>query len=117
MDLAEFRDYRDWFALTNMLERGRKLEVQSAAALKEVNRLRRWRGTLAKFSTGSGLQYHRTKEQFDYHMRVVNMREKLEARLDVAYRQWAAVDAQIMSILNDPRYQAWEAHQREVGAA
>lgn len=111
MDLSEFRSYRDRFALSSMLERGRKLEVESKEAWAEITRLRKERG---KYHVAPGLQYNLTKEQFDERIRIINIIEKLESELDIAWRKWALIEAAIGDIVNDKRYIAWsEAQQTE----
>lgn len=106
MNLSEFRSYRDRFALSSMLQRGQRLEVESKAAWADITRLRKER---ARYQVTTGLQYALTKEQFDERIRVINIIEKLETELDAAWRKWSLIECEIGDILRDKRYIEWAA--------
>ncbi len=110
MNLAEFRDYRDRFALSSMLARGRVLEAESKAAWADINRLRKER---AQYHVAPGLQYALTKEQFDDRIRTINIIEKLETELDMAWRKWSLIEIEIGDILRDHRYIEWAESQQQ----
>ncbi len=110
MNLSEFRSYRDRFALSSMLERGQRLEVESKAAWSDITRLRKER---AQYNVAPGLQYGLTKEQFDERIRVINIIEKLETELDAAWRKWSLIECAIGDILRDKRYIEWAETQQQ----
>ncbi len=111
MNLHEFREYRDSFALDAMLKRGRELEGKADAALKRVHY---WQRELAKYpAPPTGLQYTLTREQFDARIQLINIRDKITGELDTAWREWAYLEAMIGDIERDPRYLAWRELQRQ----
>lgn len=97
MSCADFRTLHNTLALETMQARRDKLEPVCAALWTKVRRLKRWRDKFAAL-TPAGLQYGQTKEQFDKRMRIINLREKTQARLDEAYREWAQVDVDLCNI-------------------
>lgn len=112
MSLAEFRSYRDTHALESMRARGKALQPRLTAAWREVLRLRRWRDVLTAWPVASG--YTMTRDQATYRHRVINVREKVQKRLDDAYEVWAGVDVEISAIVRDPRYIEWQTGKRAI---
>lgn len=106
LTLEQFRTARDEMALASMRDRGRKLQPKLTATWDEVLRWRRWRTTLKQFEIASS--YNLTKEQSQRRMRVINLRDKVQGKLDEAYQEWAAIETEISAIARDPRYIAWK---------
>ncbi len=88
MNLHEFRNYRDSHALASMLERGRKLETDSANYWQDAQGLRK--------------QVQRNPGK-----------AHLVEEYDAAMRAWAECESEIGNIERDPRYLAWRELQRQ----
>ncbi len=88
MNLHEFREYRDSFALDAMLKRGGELEVKADNHWQQAQALRR--------------QIQRNPKK-----------THLVEDYDAAMRAWAECESEIGNIERDPRYLAWRELQRQ----
>lgn len=112
MSLAEFRSYRDSHAKDSMRARGKELQPKLTAAWRKVLRIRRWRDVLTEWPIASG--YNMTRDQANYRHRVINLREKVQKKLDAAYEVWAEIDVEISAIVRDPRYVEWQTGKKRI---